>query len=36
MMVTVYWDCEGMILLDVVQRGITINSDTYISMLTKM
>jgi histone-lysine N-methyltransferase SETMAR len=35
-MVTVYWDREGVILLDVMQRGITINSDMYISMLTKM
>jgi hypothetical protein len=36
MMVTVYWDCEGVILLDVMQRGITVNSDMYIIMLTKM
>jgi len=36
MMVMVFWDCEGVILLDVVQRGMTFNSDTYISTLNKM
>jgi hypothetical protein len=28
-MVTVFWDSEGVILLDVMQRGTKINSDTY-------
>jgi Transposase. len=35
-MVMVFWDCGGMILLDMMQRGRTFNSDTYISMLEKM
>jgi hypothetical protein len=36
MKVRAYWDSEGAILLDVMQRGITINSDTYNSTVTKM
>jgi len=28
-MVTVFWDSEGVILLDVMQRGKKINSDIY-------
>jgi hypothetical protein len=28
-MATVLWDCEGMILIDVLPRGQTINSDVY-------
>jgi len=32
----VFWNCEGMILLDVMQRGRTVNSDAYVSMIKKM
>jgi hypothetical protein len=34
-MVTVFWECEGVILLDVMQRGMTTESDVYINMLKK-
>jgi hypothetical protein len=34
--VTVLWDSEGVILLDVMQRGMKINSDAYIGTLKKM
>jgi hypothetical protein len=34
-MVTVFWDCEGVIHLDVMQRGITIDSNVYINTLKK-
>jgi len=34
-MVTMFWNCEGVILHDVMQRGMTVNSDTYTSMLKK-
>ena len=27
-MVTIFWSCEGLILLDVMQREMTVNSDT--------
>jgi hypothetical protein len=33
--VTMFWNCEGVILLDVMQRGMTGNSDIYTSMLKK-
>jgi hypothetical protein len=36
MMVMVFWDCEGVILLDVMPTGMTFNSGAYISMLNKM
>jgi hypothetical protein len=32
----VFSDCEGVTILDVIQTGMTINSDVYISMQTKM
>ena len=35
-MVTVFCDCEGVVLLDVMQTGTTINSNAYISTLNKM
>jgi hypothetical protein len=35
-MVTVFCNCEGMFLLDVMQRGRTVDSDAYISMMKKM
>lgn len=35
-MVTVFWDCEGVILIDVMPRGSTINSEAYVSTLTKL
>lgn len=35
-MVMVFWDCEGVILLDVMQTGMTFNSGAYISTLNKM
>jgi hypothetical protein len=34
-MVKVFWDCEGVILLDVMQRGMTIDSDMYNNTLKK-
>jgi len=36
MMLTVFLDTEGVILLDVMQGGTKVNSDAYISTLTKM
>jgi len=30
-----FWNCEGTILLDVMQRGGTVNSDANISMIKK-
>jgi hypothetical protein len=33
--ITVFWDCEGVILVDAMPRGETINSDAHISMLTE-
>jgi hypothetical protein len=35
-MATVYWDCEGVILIDVLTRGQTINSDVYVETLKKL
>lgn len=32
-MVTVFWDCEGIILVDYLQQGATINADRYIQSL---
>jgi len=32
----VFWNCKGMILLDVMQRGRTFDSDAYISTIKKM
>jgi hypothetical protein len=29
-MATVFWDCEGVIIIDVLPRGQTINSDVYV------
>jgi hypothetical protein len=34
-MITVFWDCEGVILVDVVLKEETINSNTYIRTLTE-
>jgi hypothetical protein len=34
-MVTVFWDCEGVILIDVLLRGQMINSDDYVETLKK-
>jgi len=34
-MVTMFWNCEGVILLAVIQRRMTVNSDMYTSMLKK-
>jgi Transposase. len=34
-MVILSWKCEGVILLDVMQRGTTINSDVYVITLKK-
>jgi hypothetical protein len=34
-MITVFWDCEGVILVDAMPRRETINADTYVSMLTE-
>jgi histone-lysine N-methyltransferase SETMAR len=35
-MITVFWDHEGVILVDVMLRGETINSHTYVRMLTEL
>lgn len=35
-MVTVFWDIDGVILVDVLPKGGTINSETYIKTLTKL
>jgi hypothetical protein len=35
-MVTVFWDCDGVLLGDVMPRGATINSETYINTLNKL
>ena len=35
-MITVFWDCEGMILVNAMQRGETITHDTYIRALTEL
>jgi histone-lysine N-methyltransferase SETMAR len=32
-MVTVFWDCEGVILIDMLSSGQTINSDIYVETL---
>jgi hypothetical protein len=32
----VFWDCDGVILVDVMPRGATINSEAYISTLNKL
>jgi hypothetical protein len=34
--ITVFWDCEGVILVDVILRGMTINSKTYIKSVTEL
>jgi hypothetical protein len=34
-MITVFWDCEGVILVDVMPRREAVNSDPYIKMLTE-
>jgi hypothetical protein len=34
-MVTVFWDWDGVILVDVIPRGATINSEAYINALNK-
>jgi len=35
-MITVFWDADGMILVDVMARGETINSDAYINTCQKL
>ena len=35
-MITVFWDVDGVILVNVMARGETINSDTYIKTLQKL
>ena len=35
-MITVFWDINGVILVDVTARGETINLDTYIKTLQKL
>jgi len=35
-MITVFWDIDGVILVDVTARGETINSDAYIKTLQKL
>ena len=35
-MITVFWDIDGVILVDVMARDETINSDLYIKILQKL
>jgi hypothetical protein len=35
-MITVFWDCEGVIIIDVMPRGGAINSEAYDKTLTKL
>lgn len=35
-MMTVFWDCEGVILIDVMPKGSTINSEAYVKTLDKL
>jgi len=35
-MITVFWHCEGVILVDAIERGEALSSDTYIRMLTEL
>jgi len=35
-MITVFWDTDGVILVDVMARGETMNLDTYIKTLQKL
>jgi hypothetical protein len=35
-MCTVFWDRKGVILLDFLEPGLTVNSDRYIMMLTEL
>jgi histone-lysine N-methyltransferase SETMAR len=35
-MITVFWDCDGLILVGVMPRSATINSEAYISTLNKL
>jgi histone-lysine N-methyltransferase SETMAR len=35
-MATVFWDCEGVVLIDVLPRGQTINTDDYVETLKKL
>jgi hypothetical protein len=35
-MITVFWNCEGVILVDVMPRGETFNSNAYIRMVTDL
>jgi hypothetical protein len=32
----VFWDCDGVILVDVMPRGVTINSEAYTNSLNKL
>jgi histone-lysine N-methyltransferase SETMAR len=34
-MATVFWDCEGLVLIDMLPRGLTINSEVYVETLKK-
>jgi hypothetical protein len=35
-MVTIFWKCEGVMLVDVITRRETINTDTYIRTLKEL
>ena len=35
-MITIFWDIDGVILVDVMARGETINSDAHIKTLQKL
>jgi hypothetical protein len=34
--ITIFWGCEGMIVVDLMLRGETVNSDTYIRTLSEL
>lgn len=35
-MASVFWDCKGIVHIDVLEKGSTVNSDRYCSLLTKV
>jgi len=35
-MITIFWDIDGVILVDVMARGETVNLDAYIKILQKL
>jgi len=35
-MITVFWDCQGVILVDAMPQGETVNSNAYVRTLTEL